>query len=116
MIFRIIYSPYEHNRVIPAVIIDCRATIPDIKNATGSVIKEYIDPKVYLAATQIFYKIESENGSLAGYFTLGVNDIGVPVLDQFQLRPAFAGFMSSISAQIANFMSAGTWRFDTLLN
>lgn len=114
MTFRFIYSPYEHNRVIPAVLIDKRASIPSIANKPGSVIKDYLDPIVASAESKIFYRIESDGGNLAGYFCLVVSDNGVGTLDQLELRPAFAGFLTAISNQIINFMSAGTWRFDTL--
>ena len=117
MTFRFIYSPYEHNRIIPAVLIDGRDQISAIGGKVGSVIKSYTDAQTGVVTdSHIFYKIETDSGNLAGYFTLNVgdaSDVGVTLV-QFELRPAFRVNMLRISTQIANFMSAGGWRYDTL--
>lgn len=111
---RFIYSQYESNRIIPGVIIDNRENIPSIKNRVGSIIKAYTDREVGKVKEDcVFYKIETYEGNLAGYFTLKVVSQGVTVL-QFQLRKAFQQFSQEINGQITNFISSGEWRKDYL--
>lgn len=111
---RFIYSQYESNRIIPGVIIDNRANIPSLMNRVGSIIKTYTDREVNKVKENcVFYKIETYDGNLAGYFTLKVGSQGVSIL-QFQLRRAFQQFSQEINGQITNFISAGEWRRDYL--
>lgn len=111
---RFIYSQYECHRIIPGVLIDNRANIPAIKNKLGSVIKAYTDAEAdKVKENCVFYKIETYEGNMAGYFTLEVGAQGVTVL-QFQLRSAFQQFNQEISGQISNFISSGEWRKDYL--
>lgn len=111
---RFIYSQYECHRIIPGVLIDNRANIPAIRSAVGTVIKSYTDAETdKVKENCLFYKIESYEGNLAGYFTLEVGSLGVSVL-QFELRSAFQQFNQEISGQITNFISLGEWRKDYL--
>jgi hypothetical protein len=65
--------------------------------------------------TTIFYKVESLQGSLAGYFTLNVNTGNkTAVLGQFVLRPAFQQFLNQIQNQISNFIQSNNWNGDYL--
>jgi len=115
MSYRFIYSQSECNRIIPSVLIDKRAAIPEIKNQAGSVIKTFTDGQVAMVTdTCVFYKIETDTGSLAGYFTFQVIRQGVAVILQYELRPAFEQFDAEISAQIATFITASTWENDYL--
>jgi len=111
---RFIYSQYECHRIIPGVLIDNRANIPDIKNKIGYVVKTYTDSEVEKVTDDcVFYKIENYDGNLAGYFTVKVaNATSSPW--QFMLRSAFQQFSTEISAQIANFISSGEWKKDYL--
>lgn len=105
----------DYSRIIPALLIDARASIPQIANQIGAVIKNYTDSKVALVNdTTITYKIETNLGVMAGYFTIQV-DISnkTAVLDQFVLRPAFQTF-SEIQSQIINFIQSGGWQPDFL--
>lgn len=114
MNYRFIYSQSECSRVIPACLIDKRAAIPAISGQIGSVIKAYTDSQVALVTdTCVFYKIETDMGNLAGYFTLSVGGSAVVIL-QYELRPAFEQFSVVISGLIANFISNGTWQNDYL--
>jgi len=115
MSYRFIYSQSEANRLVPAVLIDKRAAIPEIKNKTGVVIKAFIDVQVALVTEScIFYKIETDLGNLAGYFTLQVIREGVVIILQQELRPPFEQFSVEISGLIANFITNGTWQTDHL--
>lgn len=113
MTFRFIYQPSEYSRIIPAVLIDARASIPAIKNQIGSAIKAYCDAEVVMVSgapfnTVLFFKIEATDGSLGGYFSLRVTPLGAR-LRQFQLRPAFVQFNSQISMEIANFITSNQY-------
>lgn len=111
---RFIYSQYECHRVIPGVLIDNRENIPAIKNKIGSIIKQYTDTEVGKVGDDcVFYKIETYQGNLAGYFTAKIGSQGVSVL-QFELRSAFQQFSQEIYGQITNFISSGEWRKDYL--
>lgn len=123
-IFRFIYEPSEYNRIINAILIDARATIPAIKNQIGDVIKAYCDVEVAKVtddtfADILFFRIETiytggatADGVLAGYFSLFVSK-RIPHranLYQIQLRPPFYQNSTAISAQISLFLSNGEYR------
>jgi len=113
MTYRFIYNQAECNRVIPAVLIDARSS-KSIKNQIGSVIKQFTDEQVSMITDEcIFYKIETNTGNLAGYFTLKVSGTSV-ALFQFETRSSFVQFNNTISGQIVNFISSGDWKFDYL--
>lgn len=115
MTFRFIYQPSEYPRLIPAVNVEARASVPAIKNQVGSVIKAYNDSVVANVLSDVlFYKIETTDGVLAGYFSVRIKiNIAVHVvLWQFQLRPSFNSFVTQISAQINIFITNGEWKQD----
>ena len=116
MTFRFIYQPSEFTRIIPAILIDARASIPAIKNQVGSVIKTYTDAEVAKVVDYVlFYKIETTDGVLAGYYSLSIRLNGNhAVLLQYQLRPSFSSFVTQISAQINTFINNGSWKQDYL--
>jgi hypothetical protein len=124
MTYRFIYSNSESNRIIPAVLIDKRAAIPEIKNQVGSIIKAYTDARAALVTEDVlFYKIETDLGNLAGYFTLKVVryisepellPVYVALLQATQLRPAFEQFSGTISGLISNFITQSEWSEDYL--
>lgn len=116
MSYRFIYSQSEALRVIPAVIIDKRASIPQILGQIGSVIKQYTDAIVSQITPQtLFYKIETVDGNLAGYFYVYFEDgnPNEPVWVKV-LRPPFVQFDSTISSEISSFMISGAWQYDYL--
>ncbi len=118
--FIFIYEPSEYQRIIPAVTIDARATIPAIKNEIGAVIKAYTDVEVNKAAASevIFFRIETiankgqpADGVLAGYFSLYVRSFwSSAVLYQFLLRPNFKQNTTQISAEISQFILNSQWK------
>lgn len=103
---------------MPTIFIDNRASITEIKNKTGFVIKAWIDEQLTLINdSSITYKIESELGVLCGFFTIQVNDESkTAVLLLKQLRPAFKDIQISVdlSLQIANFIHNNLWHPDFL--
>lgn len=122
-LFQFIHEPAEFGRIIPAVIIDSRATIPAISNAIGSVIKAYFDIEINKVKNDdrvLFFKIETvdlpnsenlklEDGVLVGYFSLltkGTNAI----LYQRQIRPSFTFLDTQISAEITTFITGNEFR------
>lgn len=115
MTYYFTYSKSECQRIIPAALIDSRGSINDIKNKVGSVIKTYTDQQSALVTEEaLFYKIETEDGNLVGYFILTPSSVGTMNLVKKQLRPAFVEFDAIISGQIANFILSGDWNFDKL--
>lgn len=117
--FRFIYEPSEFGRIIPACIIDARASIPAIKNQIGVVIKAYTDAEVEKVQSDIlFFRIETINtgagtsdGVLAGYFSISVKGNGITAgLYQFQLRSSFMVYSTQISNEIGNFISSNEWK------
>lgn len=117
MIFRFIYQPSEFYRIIPAVCIDARANIPAIKNAVGAVIKAYTDAEAAKITDDVlFYKVETTEGVLAGYFSLKIINGGtVATILQYQTRISFSTYVTQISSQITNFINNGSWKQDYLL-
>lgn len=115
MIYRITYSD-DYKRVIPAVIIDGRGLSAATATLSGYEMKAYTDAKVNkVTPNTIPYKIETDNGNLAGYFILMIDYNGIPVLVDYLFRPAFVQFSSEISQIINNFITSGNWQFDTLI-
>lgn len=117
--YNIVYEP-DFSRVIPACIIDARASIPTIKNQIGDVIKEYIDGQLALITDNcITYKIESESGVLAGVFVINVDtETKTATLLMKELRPAFRTWRMSldISLIISNFIANKLWEPDFLFS
>lgn len=115
MSYRFIYSQSECNRLVPSVLIDKRAAIPEIKNQIGSVIKSFTDTQAAMITDKtIFYKIENSSGNVAGYATLAVIRDGVVSILQFELRPAFEQFSAEISANLSSFILNNEWVNDYL--
>lgn len=115
MTYRFIYDNADKHRIISAVMIDSRAGIPAIKNQIGSVVKTVIDSQIALVVDNcLFYKIETENGNLAGYLCLkiGANDQVTVLL--FELRTSYEEYSSEISTQMSNFITSGEWKQDFL--
>ena len=112
--YRFIYEPSEYQRIIFAVNIDARATIPVLVNAIGDVIKAYCDTevnKVKATPQVLFFRIESVQGVLAGYFSLFVKGQSNSArLYQFVLRPAFVQFNTQITNEITNFITSNEWK------
>lgn len=123
ILFQFIHDSSEYQRIIPACIIDSRATIPAISNAIGSVIKTYFDVEINKVKNNdnvLFFKIETidrpntenlklEDGVLVGYFSLRITGTKV-TLYQRQIRPSFTFLDAQISVEINNFIVSNGWR------
>ena len=113
MTFTLTYD-LDYQRTIPAVIIDSRAVIPAIKNQLGYVVKKYFDAQVALVgANSLPYKIETNDGNLAGICTIEVSG-NTAILGQFVLRPAFQQFILQIQQVIGTFIQNFNWQDDFL--
>jgi|ERR1700733_546044 len=113
MNYSIIYMT-DVNRTVTGIIIDSQYTIPAIANKLGSVTKAYADAQISAISNNVIpYKIETENGNLAGYFALQINN-GIPSILQMQVRPAFVSDNANISILIGNFIISNLWNFDYL--
>lgn len=114
MNYNFVYEP-NYERIVPAILIDNRASIPEIKNQVGYVIKAYVDSQLALLGNgSITYKVETNLGVLAGFFSINVNTTNkTAVLIMEQLRPAFKGF-AELTTQISNFILNGDWKIDYL--
>lgn len=117
MTYTIVFEP-DFSRILPAIIIEARATIPEIANQIGSVIKNYTDEKVALITdTCIFYKVETELGVISCIFSIQVNTSNkTALLQQLVYRPAFVQFSTEISNLIGNFIGLGSWQPDYLFD
>lgn len=115
MSITIIYS-LDKSRIIPAVLIDNRAT-NGLAGKTGFEIKEVTDAAVEeVGVSDIFYILETDLGNLAGYFVLRVNISNFTVnLTNVELRPAFKSQNDEIQQQIALFINQGIWKTDILI-
>lgn len=113
MEYHIIYEP-DYSRIYPAILIDCRADIFQIKNQVGSVMKSYIDIQLgQVGSNSIFYKIETDKGTIAGVFSVDVDTSNkTAVLSINRLRPAFKQFATEIQENIDNFISEKLWLRD----
>ena len=123
ILFQMVHEPSEYQRVIPAVLIDSRASIPALANKIGDDIKAYCDIEVNKVKDNdnvLFFKIETvdlpntenlklEDGVLVGYFSLLIFGKQVSVL-QRQIRPNFTFLDAQISVEINNFITSGKWR------
>lgn len=101
----------DYARVIPAVLMDARGQYPQLSGATGFEMLPYISAQVAAASSALLYKIETDEGNIAGCFTVAVPSGSLGI---FVLRPQFLVFSAQISQQITNFISGGGWRFDYL--
>lgn len=106
----------DYSRIMFSCIVDARATIPAIKNQVGTVIKSYVDNQVALVDNNsIVYKIETDQGVMAGYFVIKVNTTNkTAFLHQFVVRPSFTQFILEIQSQISNFITSNKWQSDYL--
>ena len=107
----------EPKRIISAVIMDARFSIPALNRLGGFDVKLFVDAEIAkLSGNVLPYKIETSTGSLAGYFTLQVDNIGqnCTKISQF-LRPAFQPIINDINQQVNSFVSGGGWKADFLL-
>lgn len=114
MIVRFIYD-MEYERTFPAVLKDARASIPEIKNQIGSIIKAFTDSQVALVMDNVLpYKIETaDKGNLVGYMAIRVVS-GEASVYLKQLRPAFMQFDADISEQINTFIISKLYAFDSI--
>jgi hypothetical protein len=108
------YEP-DYPRILPSMIIECRAAIPAIKNQTGTVIKRYVDnQKSFIKDNSIFYKVEADNGVLAGVFSVDVNANKTVLLNINFIRPSFLQYKTDILKIINNFINSNKWQQDYL--
>lgn len=108
MSYRIIYLD-DYDRVIRGVIMDARAVIPAIADKYGFDVKNYCDSIISIVNSSVLpFRIETEQGNLAGWFTLQTGEI-VSIIGK-QLRPAFLADDAAISGLINNFITGNDWR------
>lgn len=117
MTFQFIYEN-DNQRIMYATYIDARASIPQIKNRIGFEIKDYIDTQIETLNDQsITYKIETDLGVMAGFFSIQVDTSNkTAILALKVLRPAFTEFDTDIMGNITNFIMLGQWRQDYLFD
>jgi hypothetical protein len=102
----------DYKRIISAVINDARNIIPQTKNQTGSVIYAYVQSQIMLVNPNVLmYRIESDQGNLAGYVGIRVNN-GIATQVLYQLRPAFNDL--EISGVITNFIQTNSFLKDSI--
>jgi hypothetical protein len=93
---------------------DSQFIIPEISGKAASVVKAYVDAEYSKVIDGVIpYRIENDNGNLAGYFTLVANGNSISLF-QKQLRPAFVQFDVQLSNEINNFIINGGYRKDML--
>jgi len=116
MTFDFIFSRSQA-RIIQSVMIDSRAKSMPIA-VNGNQIKVLVDAEVAkVTPTVIFYKIETNNGVLVGYFSLQVNTQNKSAtLLQYQIRPPFLINDTTIKQQINGFITNAEWEGDYLFS
>lgn len=114
MTFRIIYMD-DYSRIINGIIIDSQYNISAIKNKLGFEIKNYCDSQIALINdNNIPYKVESEFGNVALYFTVQTPDGNSASIGQVQIRPAYEQFSAQISQLLNTFINSNSWLPDYL--
>ncbi len=113
MTFYISYC-IEYNRILPAIILEGRQSIAATKDKTGFEVKAYFDAEIAKVVDGVLpYKMETETGNLACYFSLKQVGAGI---EQYQLfvRPNFLAFNSDIILKISTFINEGLFEKDIL--
>lgn len=112
---RLIYY-LEYHRLIYGITLDARGGISALNGLGGFEVKAYIEDIINsVGENKGVYSIETENGNLAGYFILEVNQAAKTAsLSHLQLRTAFLPENDEIIAKISNFITSGNWKFDFL--
>ena len=96
------------------VIFDSQSIIGQISGKGGIVVKAYADGELAkVNSTVLPYRIESNDGNLAGYFNLKITANSV-YLFQIQLRPAFIDSSVQIVGQINDFIVKRGYQKDIL--
>lgn len=115
MTFNFIYAT-ESTRIISATILDARFTIPELKDLGGFEVKDFVDLQIStLNSDTLLYKIETELGNMAGYFTLVVGNMGLSAVKSTQfLRPNYQGLENEINISVSEFVQNGLWKQDFL--
>lgn len=104
----------EFNRVIAGIVLESRQNITAIKNKSGFEVKAFFDNEIDKVGSDVLpYKMETETGTLAAYFSLRVTGTAA-VLYQLFIRHNFAEFATEISGFISNFISNGSYKSDIL--
>lgn len=83
----------------------------------GNQIQPILDGLINsIGATSLFYSLETDNGTIAGYFVLLVNISNFSAtLQEKQLRPAFFSDSTSVNDLINVFIASNEWQQDILL-
>lgn len=112
--YRIIFSK-EYQRIVPALMIDTREGTA-LANQIGTVIKSYTDAAVNaITDNTLFYKLETMQGVLSGYFTLEINkETNTVNVASMILRHAFKTDILNIENQVNSFIQSSNWRQDYL--
>lgn len=115
MNFHFIYEP-DFERIMYACYIFNRDNIPELKNKTGYEIKGYIDGKVSKVSNlSVVYKIENDNGNMAGFFILEVDTSNQTAIQgDYQILKSFTNYISQISNEIIKFTNDNLWKGDYL--
>ena len=112
MTFRFVYEFY-YAKLIQFVLLDARqSAFPVVGN--GNVLQPLVDAKIALVTSNVIpYRIEGDNGTIAGYFTLEINN-NIPTLQQSQIRPNFGSYNTEIQSKINEFIIDNGWQKDYL--
>lgn len=110
------YATYliEYSRVLAGIILEGRQSLAQTKDKTGFEVKAFFDSEINKVTTNVVpYKIETEQGNLAAYFSVLTDGIAG---QQYQLfiRPSFAAYALQLSLFISNFIGNGSWKADIL--
>lgn len=103
------------NQIVAAVNIDARATTMQL-GWNGIEVQAFLDEILSLfTENTLLYKLETELGVLAGYFTLDViRSKKTAIRSSLVLRPAFQINQVDIIAQTDAFITRNDWNDDIL--
>lgn len=112
MTFAIVYRQ-EVAKLVQFITLDSRVEL-GLQGMNGVQVQPYIDAVVEQIGTNpYFYIIETNGGSVAGYFTLVLRN-GTMVVANQQFRPQYSEFLITFNTMIEAFLASGNWGFDVL--
>lgn len=104
----------EYSRVIAGIVLEVRQTLDATKNKSGFEVFDFYTSEIEKVMEDVIpYKLETESGNLAAYFSVKVTGNGGALYQKF-VRPNFRQFDIDISQKINSFIFNNDWKQDFL--
>lgn len=112
MTFSIVYRQ-ETAKLVQFITLDSRVEL-GLQGMNGVQVQPYIDAVIEQIGTNpYFYTIQTNGGSICGYFTFVLRNGDMVVANQ-QFRPQYSNFLTTFNTMIDAFLASGNWEFDVL--